>query len=144
MKQLRTNTSMGVLSRIWKSGWVLSLLGILFEMRLHNLRINFIAEFCPHLGSFLLFSSLRFGQISRLQDSAFLSEVAVNHLKTARGETWPKRIEKNNKKLPRWGQKSAIKLILWMSQFCISFRVDSLGKSMNRFLQPSPAAISKL
>ena len=32
----------------------------------------------------------------QLQDSAFLSEVAVNHLKTARGEIWPKRSEKKN------------------------------------------------
>ena len=29
----------------------------------------------------------------RLQDSAFLSEVAVNHMKKARGEIWPKRRE---------------------------------------------------
>ena len=29
----------------------------------------------------------------RLQDSAFLSEVAVNHLKKARSEIWPKRSE---------------------------------------------------
>ena len=40
----------------------------------------------------------------QLQDSAFLSEVAVDHLKKARGEIWPKRSEKNNKKLPRWGR----------------------------------------
>ena len=33
-----------------------------------------------------------------LQDSAFLSEVAVNHLKKARGEIWPKRSEKKQKK----------------------------------------------
>ena len=48
----------------------------------------------------------------RLQDSAFLSEEAVIHLKKAGDEIWPKRSEKNNdnkKKLPRWGQKSAIK-----------------------------------
>ena len=32
----------------------------------------------------------------RLQDSAFLSEVALNHLKKARGEIWPKRSEKRN------------------------------------------------
>ena len=31
-----------------------------------------------------------------LQDSAFLSEVAVNHLKKARGEIWPKRNERRN------------------------------------------------
>ena len=42
----------------------------------------------------------------RLQDSVFLSEVAVNHLKKARGEIWLKRSErrnntKNPKKLPR-------------------------------------------
>ena len=40
----------------------------------------------------------------RLQDSAFLSEVAVNHLKKARSEIWPKRSERRNnnkKKLPR-------------------------------------------
>ena len=30
----------------------------------------------------------------RLQDSGFLSEVAVNHLRKARGEIWPKRSEK--------------------------------------------------
>ena len=33
----------------------------------------------------------------RLKDSAFLSDVAVYHLKTVRGEIWPKRSEKNNK-----------------------------------------------
>ena len=53
---------------------------------------------------FILFS-LRFGQISplafnnywrRLQDSAFLSDVVVDHLKKARGEIWPKRSEKTN------------------------------------------------
>ena len=45
--------------------------------------------------------------VIQLQDSAFLSEVAVNHLKKARGEIWPKRSERRNntKKLPRWGQK---------------------------------------
>ena len=32
------------------------------------------------------------------QDSAFLSEVAVNHLKKARGEIWPKRSERRNHK----------------------------------------------
>ena len=31
-----------------------------------------------------------------LQDSAFLSEVSVNHLKKARGEIWPKRSERRN------------------------------------------------
>ena len=69
-----------------------------FEMRLLNLRINFY--FC---GRFVLISvvfvlfllSLRFGQISP-QDSAFLSEVAVNHLKKARGEIWPKPSERRN------------------------------------------------
>ena len=35
-------------------------------MRLLNLGINFIADFCPHLGTFLLFFSLRFGQVSPL------------------------------------------------------------------------------
>ena len=44
--------------------------------------------------------------------TAFLSEVMVNHLKVARGEICLKRNEKNNKKLWRWEQKSAIKLIL--------------------------------
>ena len=40
---------------------------------------------------------------------ADLSEVAVNHLKKARSEIWPKRRERrNNTKLPRWEQKSAI------------------------------------
>ena len=34
---------------------------------------------------------------SELQDSAFLSEVAVNHLKKARGEIWPKRSEEETK-----------------------------------------------
>ena len=29
----------------------------------------------------------------RLQNSGFLSEVVVNHLKKARGEIWPKRSE---------------------------------------------------
>ena len=43
---------------------------------------------------YLSFYSLSFNFI---QWSAFLSEVAVNHLKTARGEIWPKRSEKNNK-----------------------------------------------
>ena len=43
----------------------------------------------------------------RLQDSAFLSEVAVNYLKKARGEIWPKRCEEETTpKLPRLGQKS--------------------------------------
>ena len=32
----------------------LPLLGILFEMRLLNLRINFIVDFCPHLRSFFV------------------------------------------------------------------------------------------
>ena len=42
-----------------------------------------------------------------LLDSAFLSEVAVNHLKKARGEIWPKRSEEETttKKLPRSGHK---------------------------------------
>ena len=31
-----------------------------------------------------------------MQDSAFLSEVAVHHLKKARGEIWPKRSERRN------------------------------------------------
>ena len=35
---------------------LLSLLGILFEMKLLNLSITFIADFCPHLGSFCCFS----------------------------------------------------------------------------------------
>ena len=54
-----------------------------FEMRLFNLRINFylLRTFCPHLGWVF-----------------FLSEVAVNHLKKARGEIWPKRSERNNTK----------------------------------------------
>ena len=39
----------------------------------------------------------------RLQDSALLSEVAVNHLKTARGEIWPKR---NEKKQPQKKKKT--------------------------------------
>ena len=65
---------------------------------------------CLHWESFF---EMRLRNLSRwLQDSAFLSEVAVNPLKTARGEIWPKRRGKNNKKLPRRGQKSAIKLIL--------------------------------
>ena len=33
-----------------------------------------------------------------LQDSSFLSEDAVNHLKKARGEIWPKRSERKTKK----------------------------------------------
>ena len=38
----------------------------------------------------------------------FQSEVSGNHLKKASGEIWPKRSEKKQqeKKLPRWGQKS--------------------------------------
>ena len=51
--------------------------------------INSIVDFCPHLGSFCYFSH---------ND---LSEVVVNHLKTARGEIWLKRSEKNHKNLPR-------------------------------------------
>ena len=31
-----------------------------------------------------------------LQDSSFLSEIAVNHLKKARGENWPKHSERRN------------------------------------------------
>ena len=43
----------------------------------------------------------------RLQDSAFLSEVAVNHLKKARGEIWPKRSERrNNTKTTKMRTKS--------------------------------------
>ena len=34
----------------------------------------------------------------RLQDSAFLSGVEVNHLKKASGEIWPKRSEKKQQK----------------------------------------------
>ena len=34
----------------------------------------------------------------RLQDSAFLSEVELNHLKKARGEIWPKRSEEDTTK----------------------------------------------
>ena len=94
---------------------------IIWELILYLLR-----TFYPHLGSFcVVSSSLRFGQISalaffrwlawrqyflgiRLQDSAFLSDVTVNHLKKARGEFWPKRSEEETtQKLPRWGQKSA-------------------------------------
>ena len=42
----------------------------------------------------------------RLQDSALLSEVAVNHQKKTKGEIWPKRSEEETtQKLPRWGQK---------------------------------------
>ena len=44
----------------------------------------------------------------RLQDSAFLSEVAVNHLKKARGEIWPKRSERRNHIKKDEGKKSAI------------------------------------
>ena len=50
-----------------------------------------------------------------LQDSAFLSEVAVNHLKNARGEIWPKRSEEETtKNYHDEDKKSAInkKLIL--------------------------------
>ena len=43
-------------------------------MRLLNLRINFFIYY-----------------------GLFLSEVAVNHLKKARGEIWPKRSERRNK-----------------------------------------------
>ena len=65
--------------------------------------INFIADVCPHLG---FFSSLCFGQISPLavfwgygyKTQHSLSEVAVNLLKTARGEICPKRSEKSNKR----------------------------------------------
>ena len=40
-------------------------------------------------------------------DSAFLSEVAVNHLKKARGEIWPKRSERrNNTKTTKMRTKS--------------------------------------
>ena len=62
--------------------------------------------------------------ITGLQESAFLSEVAVNHPKMARGDTWPKRCETNKKKLPRWGRKSAIKLILWPSTKTVVFNPD--------------------
>ena len=73
-----------------------------FEMRLLNLRINFylLQTLCPHLSCFFFVF-------------CFLSEVAVNHLKKARDEIWPKRSEwrintkkrKKKKKLLRWGQK---------------------------------------
>ena len=66
-----------------------------------------LRTFCPHLGSFC---------VVRLQDSALLSEVAVNHLKKARGEIWPKRSEKKkqHKNYQDEDKKSAInkKLIL--------------------------------
>ena len=46
----------------------------------------------------------------RLQDSAFLSEVVVNHLKKARGEIWPKRNEKrNNTKTTKMRTKKSAK-----------------------------------
>ena len=48
----------------------------------------------------------------RLQDSAFLSEVAVNHLKKVRGEIWPKLSEEETthkkKKYQDEDKKSAI------------------------------------
>ena len=45
--------------------------------------------------------------VQRLQDSTFLSEVAVNHLKKARGEIWPKRCERrNNTKTTKMRTKS--------------------------------------
>ena len=53
------NTVVRITNMYWKK-YVLEkyclLLGILFEMRLLNLSINFIADFCPHLGSFYCFS----------------------------------------------------------------------------------------
>ena len=67
----------------------------------------------------------------------FLTKVVVNHLKMARGEIWPKHSEKNNnkkkknksKKLPRWGQKSTIKLILgyhgWIPYWYFWFNLES-------------------
>ena len=47
-----------------------------FVMRLLNLSINFIADFCPHLDSFLLFFSLRFGQISPLAFFRWLTAIS--------------------------------------------------------------------
>ena len=48
----------------------------------------------------------------RLQDSAFLSEVAVNHLRTANVKFGRNIVRKTTNKLPRWGRMSAIKSIL--------------------------------
>ena len=86
-----------------------------FEMRLLNLRIN-----CFYCGLFVLilvffcccFFSLHFGQISplgiRLQDSVFLSEVVVNHLKKANGEICPKCSEKKQQKTYQDEDKKSI------------------------------------
>ena len=52
---------------IFKMLFLLSLLGILFEMRLLNLSINFIADFCPHLGSFFLNTHVVFSLISPIK-----------------------------------------------------------------------------
>ena len=81
-------------------------------MRLLNLSINFYCELLSSSSWWFVFLFFFSHYISaKFQDSAFLSEVAVNHLKMARGEIWPKRSEKKKKKkLPRWGQKSTIKI----------------------------------
>ena len=73
-------------------------------MRLLNLRFIFIADFCPHLGSF--FFSLRFDQISPL--AVFRSWL----LTWRQPEVKFGRNIVKKKKLPRWGQKSAIKIKL--------------------------------
>ena len=93
-----------------------------FEMRLLNLRIIFylLRTFCPHLGRvfFVCVCCFFFHNVSAkyhlwpssgdlprprigilgipLQDSSFLSEVAVKHMKKTRGEIWPKRTERRN------------------------------------------------
>ena len=89
-----------------------------FEMRLLNLRSNFylLRTFCPHFGSFFCvvssFTTFRPNFTCGLLQVIFLSDVAVNHLKKARGEIWPKRSERRNntkktkqENQPRWGQK---------------------------------------
>ena len=49
-----------------------------------------------------------FKEFAVTQDSAFLSDVAVNHLKKVRGEIWPKFSEKNNKNYQDEDKKSTI------------------------------------
>ena len=73
-----------------------------FEMRLFNLRINFfflnlLRTFCPHRGAIDNNYRRQYLLEIRLQDSAFLSEVSVNHLKKAKGEIWPKHREEETK-----------------------------------------------
>ena len=58
----------------------LSLIGIIFEMRLLNLRINFylLRTFCPHLGSFFSFRGDEKTKQKNYQDEDKMSAINKN------------------------------------------------------------------